>query len=197
MDPHTLIAFEQNGGPLHLHNGAPVRLVAPGFPGSCSQKWLTRVWVRDKVHDGAKMTGDAYRVPSHPVPPGTKVDKKDFVIIEELPVKSLITSPVSRSKAASRDIEVRGHAWGGAHEVVEMAVSFDFGQTWHKAQLDKPVNPFAWQHWRTKIKLPEPGYYEIWARATNDQGVSQPHAISWNPKGYLNNSMHRVAVTVA
>lgn len=197
MDPHTLIAFEQNGTALHLHNGAPVRLVSPGYPGSCSQKWLTRVWVRDKVHDGAKMTGDAYRVPMHPVAPGTKVPKKDFVIIEEMPVKSLITSPVSRSTTASRDIEVRGHAWGGAHEVTEMAVSFDFGQTWHKAQLDRPVNPFAWQQWRTKITLPEPGYYEIWARATNNKGVSQPHALGWNPKGYLNNSMHRVAVTVS
>jgi len=25
----------------------------------------------------------------------------------------------------------------------------------------------------------------------------QPFAIAWNPKGYLNNSMHRVAVRVA
>ena len=24
-----------------------------------------------------------------------------------------------------------------------------------------------------------------------------PHAIDWNPKGYLNNTMHRVAVRVA
>lgn len=197
MDPHTLIAFEQNGGPLHLHNGAPIRLIASGYPGSCSQKWLTRVWVRDKVHDGEKMGGDSYRVPNRPVEPGEKVDKKDFVIIEEMPVKSLITSPMSGSKSASREIEVRGHAWGGAHLVTELAISFDFGQTWQKAEIDKPVNPFAWQNWRTKITLPQAGYYEIWARATNDQGVSQPHAVIWNPKGYLNNSMHRVAVFVA
>jgi DMSO/TMAO reductase YedYZ molybdopterin-dependent catalytic subunit len=197
MDPHTLIAFEQNGGALHMHNGAPVRLVAPGYAGSCSQKWLTRVWVRDKVHDGEKMGGSAYRVPNRPVAPGEKVVNKDYVIIGEMPLKSLITSPMSRSQAASRDLDVRGHAWGGAHEVVELAVSIDFGQTWQKAQLDKPVNPFAWQHWRTKVKLPQAGYYEIWARATNNKGISQPHTVVWNPKGYLNNAMHRVAVTVA
>jgi len=197
MNPHTLIAFEQNGGALHQHNGAPVRLVAPGYPGSCSQKWLTRVWVRDKVHDGEKMTGSAYRMPNRPVAAGEKVETKDYVIIGEMPVKSLITSPVSRSKVASREIEVRGHAWGGAHEVVELAVSIDFGQTWQKAQLNKPANPFAWQNWRTKVKLPQAGYYEIWARATNNKGISQPHMVVWNPKGYLNNAMHRVAVTVA
>lgn len=197
LDPNTLIAFEQNGGALHVDNGAPVRLVASGFPGSCSQKWLTRVWVRDKVHDGAKMTGSSYRVPNRPVEPGEKVEDKDYVIIGEMPIKSLITSPMTRSTPSSREIDVRGHAWGGAHEVVELAVSYDFGQTWQKAELDKPVNPFAWQNWRTKITLPQAGYYEIWARATNAQGMSQPHMIVWNPKGYLNNAMHRVAVTVS
>jgi len=34
----------------------------------------------------------------------------------------------------------------------------------------------------------------LWARATDDQGLMQPFAVSWNAKGYLNNSMHRVAV---
>ena len=64
MDPNTLVAFAQNGRPIHPMNGAPLRLVVPGWPGSCSQKWLTRVRLRDRVHDGAKMTGTSYRVPA-------------------------------------------------------------------------------------------------------------------------------------
>ena len=39
--------------------------------------------------------------------------------------------------------------------------------------------------------------YEVWARATDSAGVMQPHAIDWNPKGYLNNTMHRVALRVS
>ena len=66
MDPNTLVAFAQNGRPIHPMNGAPLRLVVPGWPGSCSQKWLTRVRLRDRVHDGAKMTGTSYRVPAPP-----------------------------------------------------------------------------------------------------------------------------------
>ena len=66
MDGSVLIAFEQNDGPLHAMQGAPLRLVVPGWPGSCSQKWLTRIWVRDQVHDGAKMSGESYRVPRFP-----------------------------------------------------------------------------------------------------------------------------------
>ena len=52
------------------------------------------------------------------------------------------------------------------------------------------------QNWRASIEIPGPGYYEIWARATDSEGVGQPHAIAWNPKGYLNSALHRVAVTV-
>ena len=27
----------------------PVRLIMPGWPGSVSSKWLTRIWLRDKA----------------------------------------------------------------------------------------------------------------------------------------------------
>jgi hypothetical protein len=37
----------------------------------------------------------------------------------------------------------------------------------------------------------------VWARVTDSAGISQPHATAWNPKGYLNNSMHRISVRVA
>lgn len=197
MDPNNLIAFEQNGEPIHAMNGAPLRLVVPGWPGSCSQKWLKRIHLRDIVHDGPKMTGTSYRVPNRPVAPGEKVDKKDFDIIEAMPVKSLITSPQTGIDMSGRSTEVRGHAWAGDTVVKSVAVSIDFGATWQNAELDAPVNPHAWQNWRTTIDFPQQGYYEIWARAVDAQGVAQPHAVAWNPKGYLNNSMHRVAVRVA
>lgn len=197
MDPANLIAFAQNGQAIHPMNGAPLRLVVPGWPGSCSQKWLRRITLRDVVHDGPKMTGKSYRMPNRPVAPGEKVDKKDFVIIEAMPVKSLITNPQSGMGSAARTIEVRGHAWAGDRAVNAVDLSIDFGATWTSADLNQPANPAAWQNWRQALTFPQAGYYEIWARATDDHGVMQPHAIAWNPKGYLNNAMHRVSVTVA
>ena len=193
MTDNVLIAFAQNGGPLHPMNGAPLRLVVPGWPGSCSQKWLQRIWLRDTVHDGPKMTGKAYRVPSYKVEPGEKVENEDFVIIERMPVKSLVTNPANGA-ATGRSIEVRGHAWSGDRTVAAVDVSHDFGATWMAAELDAPVNDGAWQNFRANVELPGAGYYELWARATDSEGVMQPHAIDWNPKGYLNNTMHRVAV---
>lgn len=196
MNENNLVAFAQNGAPIHPMNGAPLRLVIPGWPGSCSQKWLKRIWLRDVVHDGPKMTGTSYRVPNRPVSPGEKVEKADFVIINAMPVKSLITHPKSGVKTADRTMEVRGHAWAGDRKIDKVDVSIDFGATWVEAELEDPANDHAWQNWKANVTFPQAGYYEVWARATDSEGVMQPFAIAWNPKGYLNNSMHRVAVTV-
>lgn len=195
MEPHTIIAYAVNGGDIPILNGYPLRLVAPGWPGSCSQKWLTRIWVRDREHDGAKMTGQSYRVPKYPVAPGTEVPDEDMEIIRSMPVKSLITAPQTGVRTqAGIPIEVRGHAWAGDRAVSAMDVSIDFGATWERAELAGPVNRYAWQHWRAEITLPEAGYYEIWARATDDAGVMQPATQpGWNPRGYLNNLQHRIA----
>ncbi len=198
LNRYNLIAFEQNGAPIHPMNGAPLRLVVPGWPGSCSQKWLTRIRVRDQVHDGAKMTGTSYRVPGYPVAPGEKVPTEDFQIIEAMPVKSLITYPESGNElSGARELDVRGHAWAGDHAVRAVDLSIDFGATWIKADLRRAANPYAWQHFSARVAFPSKGYYEIWARATDATGTQQPFSIAWNPKGYLNNSMHRIAVRVA
>ncbi|MDJ0872215.1 MAG: molybdopterin-dependent oxidoreductase [Gammaproteobacteria bacterium] len=198
MDKDNLIAFAQNGAPIHPMNGAPLRLVIPGWPGSCSHKWLTRIWIRDQVHDGPKMTGKSYRVPEYPVEPGEKVPKEAFRIIEAMPVKSLITYPKSglQLQAAKPMLQVRGHAWAGDSSIRAVDISIDFGATWTKANLRRPRNSHAWQHFSADITFPMKGYYEVWARATDEQRRMQPFAIAWNPKGYLNNSMHRVAVRV-
>jgi DMSO/TMAO reductase YedYZ molybdopterin-dependent catalytic subunit len=193
MTDNILIAFEMNGAPLHPMNGAPLRLVVPGWPASTAQKWLKRIQLRDIVHDGAKMTGKAYRVPNRKVSAGEKVEKKDFVIIERMPVKSLVTFPAN-GVDIGMETDVRGHAWAGDRTVSKLEVSLDFGATWQTAELDDPVNSGAWQNWRTKAVFDKAGYYEIWARATDSDGVMQPFAIDWNPKGYLNNTMHRVGV---
>lgn len=195
LTDNALIAFAMNGQPLHPQNGAPLRLVIPGWPGSCSQKWLTRIQLRDQVHDGPKMTGTSYRVPAYPVAPGQDVPKEDFVIIEQMPVKSLITFPENNASVGLEQ-EVRGHAWAGDRLIEALELTIDFGKTWMPAELDPPKDPGAWQNWRRTVSFPQAGYYEVWARATDDQGIMQPFAIDWNPKGYLNNSYHRVALSV-
>lgn len=198
LQEETLVAYEMNDGPIPLAHGFPLRLVAGGWPASASGKWIDRISVRNIEHDGAKMTGSSYRVPRFPVAPGEKVEDKDMKIIESMPVKSLITHPKSGAVfPVSRTLKIRGHAWAGELEVIKVEYSIDFGATWKECNLDKPVNRLAWQRFKAEIKFPETGYYEVWARATDSEGVSQPMLVpGWNPKGYLNNACHRIAVKV-
>ncbi|WP_349359123.1 sulfite oxidase [Stappia sp.] len=194
LEEDALIAWAMNGEDLPPIHGFPLRTVVPGYPGSASQKWLTRIWVRDQVHDGPKMGGYSYRLPAYPVAPGTEVPEDDMVVMTTMPVKSLITSPATGTQLGGRIVEVRGHAWADG-DVASVHVSHDFGQTWQEAELEKPVNRYAWQHFTARIPLPQAGYYEIWARATDTQGRTQPVTTpGWNPRGYGNNMVHRIAV---
>ncbi|MBT8107226.1 MAG: sulfite oxidase [Gammaproteobacteria bacterium] len=199
LQDECLIAWAMNGEDIPLMNGYPLRLVISGWPASAAGKWLRKIVVRNQVHDGPKMTGTAYRVPCEPVAPGTEVPDEEMCIIESMPVKSLITLPKSGlTHQLAETLPMRGHAWAGDRAVVAVHVSMDFGATWQEMQLEKPVNRFAWQHWNGEVSFPEPGYYEVWARATDDAGRSQPMVLpGWNPKGYLNNACHRIAVQVA
>ena len=196
MEDEALIAWSMNGEEIPYMNGAPLRLVIGGWPASTSGKWLSKIVIRDKVHDGPKMGGKSYRIPKNGIAPGTKVPDEDYEIIESMPVKSLVTFPKTGAIVkADQQFEVRGHAWAGDLEVKAVDVSIDFGSSWISCSVTKPVNRLAWQHFSTKITLPEQGYYEIWARATDIQGKSQPMVLpGWNPKGYLNNACHRIAI---
>lgn len=198
MDEHTLLAWEMNGVPLPAQHGFPLRLICPGWPGSTSGKWLRRIWVRDRVHDGTKMTGQAYRLPKRPVTPGTKVAPDDMAFIEEMPVKSIITFPGSGVEhRKDQPLALRGHAWSGSGDVRAMHVSIDFGQTWIAADLKPPVNRYAWQRWTAAVRFPTAGSYEVWARATDTTGKQQPMVVpGWNPKGYCNNAMQRISIQV-
>lgn len=198
LQDETLLAFKMNGEDIPLAHGYPLRLVAGGWPASVSGKWITGISVRDRVHDGTKMTGSAYRVPCEPVAPGEKVKDEDMCIIESMPVKSLITYPKTGAQIKEgKSLKINGHAWAGELEVAKMEYSIDFGATWTSCDLEPAVNRLAWQHFSADIKFPEKGYYEIWARATDSQNKSQPMVLpGWNPKGYLNNACHRIAVKV-
>lgn len=198
LERESLIAWKMNGEDLPLQNGYPLRLVCAGWPASVSGKWLKKLVVRNQVHDGEKMAAPSYSVPKQPVAPGSRVPNEDMKVIESMPVKSLITFPKSGITHDLRErLIVRGHAWAGDDQVSGVYLSIDFGATWLPTGVNSPANRLAWQDFSGWIQFPQPGYYEIWARAMDMQGRSQPLVIpGWNPRGYLNNTAHRIAVQV-
>ncbi|ECO7049627.1 sulfite oxidase [Campylobacter jejuni] len=184
LQDETLIAWAYEGKDIPLVNGYPLRLVCGGYPASTSGKWLYKISVRNKIHDGEKMEG-SYKVPVNPVKPGDFNYKGEMKIIESMPIRSVITNIKNGS-------EIKANK---KFEVSEVYISNDYGVTWTKAKVEKPLNRLAWQKWSAQISIPTKGYYEIWARAIDSQGNSQPMVLAqWNPGGYINNACHRVNV---
>ena len=195
----ALLVWAMNGKPLNDIHGGPLRLVIPGFPASVSHKWLKRIAIRDKVHDGQSMGGTSYSTTIKPMIPGGKTDDANMRTMLSMPVRGIITNPANGTKlaAGTRKLALRGAAWDGHDGVSRVDVSLDFGATWQRANAAKQRNRYDWRRWTADVTLPSDGYYELWVRATDAKGRAQPHvAGGWNPQGYGSNPMHRVAVLV-
>jgi len=199
MEEHTLLVWAMNDQPLPNIHGGPLRLLVPGWPGSLSTKWLNRIVVRSTPHDGQGMGGTSYRVPVKPIVPGSNDDGKTFHDLESMPVRGIITAPANgtRLAAGTREVPVRGAAWGGETGVGRVDISLDFGQTWMDTKMTPPTNRYDWVRWTRSVTLPSDGYYELWVRATDPNGRAQPVvAANWNPQGYGGNPINRVAILV-
>jgi DMSO/TMAO reductase YedYZ molybdopterin-dependent catalytic subunit len=200
LEDETLIAWAVNHQDIPLIHGCPLRLVIGGWPASTSGKWLHTISVRNIVHDGPKMEPHSYQMPIFPIEPGQELAStaENYRIIESLPVKSIITYPKTGAMFnAGTKLSLRGHAWAGDLKVNEVHTSIDYGASWQKTALQPAKNRLAWQHWSADIDFPQKGYYEVWVRATDENGIMQPMLIpQWNPGGYLNNACQRIAVKV-
>ncbi len=202
LSPETLLCFAMNGEPLAALHGAPLRVVAPGYPGSAWQKWLNRLWVRDREHDGEKMTGTNYRLPGRRIEPGENLSAVDFNVITDMPPRAMITSPAPGfSAAAGTPFELRGFAWSGHVPVAEVHVSIDGGASWAEAALEPAgagiAERFAWRRFSASVRA-APGRVILAARAVDVEGRTQPlDQAPWNPRGYCNNVVHRVPGDIA
>lgn len=194
LSPETLVAFGMNGEPLPLLHGGPLRIVAPGYPGSAWQKWLYRVSLRPHVHDGEKMLGSNYRLPIRPAVPGEPIAESDFAVITDMKVKALITSPSHGFIAAlGRSVTVRGFAWSGSIEVAAVRVSGDGGVNWIEAELGQAEGTYAWRPFAVVVPANQAGAMRIVAQARDVAGHEQPlNAALWNPRGYCNNQAQTV-----
>src|SRR4051812_24418106 len=151
LHPDTLVAWAMNGEDIPALHGGPLRLVAPGYPGSAWQKWIGRIAIRDRVHDGRLM--EEYRI--------------DGEVIEEMPVNCVITRPANGFETpAGSPLGVGGYAWSGRSRIEQVTVSLDGGASWREAVLgEQPDSRFAWRRFDIEFADRAPGPVEIIVRA--------------------------------
>jgi sulfane dehydrogenase subunit SoxC len=93
-------------------------------------------------------------------------------------------------------VTLTGRAWAGQGAIESVEVSVDGGATFASAVLDDPLGEMAWRGWRFDWDA-APGEHVLCSRATDAAGNSQPLEPPWNLKGYVNNAVERIPVTVA
>jgi DMSO/TMAO reductase YedYZ molybdopterin-dependent catalytic subunit len=195
MEPHTLVVFGMNDGPLPRVHGYPLRLLVPGWAGSASTKWLHTLTVLDAPFKGTYMDS-SYRIPRVAVKPGEKMPP-DALVTEAWPVKSMITYPAPDAVfKLGKPVPVEGRAWVGEGAIAAVDVSFDEGASWQPAQLNRAADKYAWRTFSTEYRPAKPGYVTALARAIDDKGNMQPIVATWNPLGYFWNGIHRVGFLI-
>ena len=199
IDESTLIAFEMNGQPLPHWNGAPARLIVPGWTGTYWVKHLTDILVQPSAFDGFWMKA-AYRIPTGAFPTVRFASQEtpENTPITEMLVNSLITSPAPAAQLRRGEpAQLAGKAWDNGAGIVAVEVSFDGRQSWHEATLGKDLGRFAWREFHMPIDTSGSGPLEIAVRARSRNGATQPEKLTVNPSGYHDNIVQTVRLEVS
>ncbi|HYL03434.1 MAG TPA: molybdopterin-dependent oxidoreductase [Steroidobacteraceae bacterium] len=199
LDENTLIAFEMNGEPLPHWNGAPARLVVPGWTGTYWVKHLTEVRIESQPFDGFWMKS-AYRIPTGAFP-GTRFttqETPETTPITEMLVNSLITSHVPGAFIKRRGhVELAGKAWDGGSGIEAVEVSTDGRKSWNAALLGRDLGRFAWREFHYRLDTSVAGTLELAVRARSRNGATQPDHLTANPGGYHDNIVQTITLEVA
>jgi sulfite oxidase len=192
----VLLADAMNGEDLAPAHGFPLRAVVPGYLGARSVKWLAEIRLRAEPSENY-FQAHAYRLFPPWINP-TNVVWENGLMLGEMPVTSVFSTPAPGAVLAAGEVEVGGYAYvGGGRGIERVDLSTDGGRTWRAADLGVDEGSWSWRLFSARLNL-EPGEHELVVRAFDRSAQTQPRdaAEVWNFKGYANNAWHRVRVTV-
>ncbi|MFT4286514.1 MAG: molybdopterin-dependent oxidoreductase [Nocardioides sp.] len=156
---NALLAVAQNGDPLTIEHGFPVRMVVPGLYGYVSAtKWLVDLEV-------------------------TRFDQAQGYWIErgwaeQGPIKlaSRIDVPGVGEQVSAGKVTLAGTAWQQHTGVAGAQVSLDGGD-WRDADLAATPGVDTWVQWRIEYDV-EPGEHQVQVRAVSATGEVQTAVVA-------------------
>ena len=162
-----IVAYGQNGEPVRVEQGYPIRMIVPGWEGPFNVKYLRHIKLTDQPYHAwnEAMNHSVVRA---------DVGNKARWYHYEWAVKSVITSPSGGQKIPGKGyVQITGLAWSGRGAITKVEVSTDGGKSWKEAKLQTPVHTKA--HTRFTFDWVWDGEEAvIMSRSTDDTGDVQP-----------------------
>lgn len=167
-----LLVYQRNDQPLELRNGAPLRLIVPGWYGIANVKWLTRIEVRDTRYMGRYMARDYVTVRGE-----KRGGEVAFVetSVNKMNLKSIVARVTRRETIGGLvPTKAYGAVWSDGTNVAKVEVKVDDGD-WKQAKLDdEPRAEFCWTFFSIDLGKLKPGEHTVVSRAIDVNGRVQP-----------------------
>jgi len=167
MSADPFLAYALNGEPLTKHQGAPLRLIVPGWYGVANVKWLSQIHAQEEQYLG-KYQARWYRTVR-----GEMIDGEmrwNETAVTHMQLKSFIAR-ISRD--GSR-YNVLGVVLNDGTPLKTVEVKVDDGP-WQTATMDKSTTAkYSWKLFNYTWNGATPGEHTLVSRVTDVNGVVQP-----------------------
>ena len=161
-----LLAYEMNGVPLPQAQGAPLRLVVPGWYGVAQVKWLDHIHLQDARFMGRYMARDYVTLRPDQVGGETVWNETSVSRIR-------LKSAIARVTRTGGRLKALGFALTDGTALRTIEVSVDDGP-WRAATLDPSNTRYSWKLFTYEWDGARPGEHTIVSRATDERGAVQP-----------------------
>jgi DMSO/TMAO reductase YedYZ molybdopterin-dependent catalytic subunit len=188
LSDDPLVAYALDGEPLTKHQGAPLRLIVPGWYGVANVKWLSRIHVQEDAYMG-KFQSRWYRTMHEEKIDGETVWNETAVT--HMRLKSIVAR-VSKDGAAHK---VTGFVLNDGTPIKSVEVKIDNG-SWQAAAI-QPAGKYAWKVFTYTWNGAAPGEHTIVSRATDRDGYVQPEQLAEKKTFLEDNTQYPRKVMIA
>jgi len=185
LSSDPMLVYALGGEPLTKHQGAPLRLLVPGWYGVANVKWLSQIHVQEDQYLG-KFQARWYRTLRGETIDG-QVQWKEAAITH-MQLKSFI----ARVTQSAGQYKVLGVVLNDGTPLKSVEVRVDEGP-WQAATLDPVTSEkYSWKLFTYTWNNPTPGEHTLVSRVTDAKGAVQPTEKDLeNKKTFLeDNSQH-------
>jgi DMSO/TMAO reductase YedYZ molybdopterin-dependent catalytic subunit len=169
LAPEPFLAWALNGEPLTKHQGAPLRLIVPGWYGVANVKWLSQIHIQEDAYLG-KYQARWYRTVR-----GEMIDG-EMKYMETAVTHMNLKSFIARVTKDGSKYKVLGVVLNDGTPLKSVEVKVDDG-AWQPATMDPATKAkYSWKLFTYEWNGATKGEHTLVSRVTDATGKVQPTA---------------------